>query len=77
MAFSKSPASSSETKTAKVGAAERGPAAGAVTVSDTPKRTYLICVDTLHIGFGHFAQVPQGLAAFFRSDAGKADAGGA
>jgi VWFA-related protein len=65
VAFSRtfgSPSSVSEAK------AVAGHAAVAGTMSDAPKRTYLICIDTLHASFGHFAQVRQALAAYFRSE---------
>lgn len=35
-----------------------------------PKRTYLICVDTLHSAFTNFARVREALKAFFRQEKG-------
>lgn len=37
-------------------------------VSETPKQTYLICIDTLHLPFDHFAHIRQALAAYFADE---------
>jgi VWFA-related protein len=37
-------------------------------VDALPKRTYLICVDTLHSAFANFARVREALKAFFRQE---------
>lgn len=65
LGFSKTFAASSSLSEAKADAHD---AAVARTAAGPPKRTYLICIDTLHASVGHFAQVRQALEAFFRSE---------
>jgi VWFA-related protein len=68
VAFSRSSVSASVAQAAD-GPSRRAPAVSPRgTVNDSPKRTYLICLDNLHSAFEDFARVRKALAKFFAEE---------
>lgn len=68
VAFSRSPVSASSTQLAEVPSGPSTIAAPNASQSESPKRTYLICLDTLHSAFSNFATVRTALKKFFAEE---------
>ena len=70
VAFSRSPVSSESTELLESTPGHAPATSPSSALNASPKRTYLICLDTLHSAFTNFAQVRQALRKFFAHEQG-------